>query len=386
MSTLRSLQPVSGLHLRFRVAGGSSEWLSHRLFGYTGRQARLFRSSAFSTRSHSPVFIPTVNFGRSGLSVNVGCNRRLAASAADAAKKKNVRAIVRGYWGPRIAVFAATTTGSVALYELISTYLASQEDVFFEWDDSWDDIELLEAAAEKTASGGNVTPVEASLAAAWRLRQAADGSGQRRRVGRRQVVFVRHAQAASANTAESTSVLSDIGMRQARLTGERLRAVFDEAKVGNGAVIVFHSGEPETKATAEAIHGFLAKPCKLTGTALLAEGLPVLPSPASSGVVEAFEEANADAELARAEGAFRAHIWQPTGELPERVNVEVIVSHGNLLRYLTCRSLQLPPSAWSRLRAHNCALTRLDIDSDGFVYLHEFGSIGHLPLELVTYN
>mmetsp|Transcript_59238 Transcript_59238/g.183988 ORF Transcript_59238/g.183988 Transcript_59238/m.183988 type:complete len:110 (-) Transcript_59238:19-348(-) len=88
----------------------------------------------------------------------------------------------------------------------------------------------------------------------------------------------------------------------------------------------------------------------------------------------------------RAEGALRALLWRPSGSRPDEASVEIVVSHGNLIRYLVCRALQLPPTAWSRLAAFHCAVTWIDVDSEGGVALREFGGVGHLPPELMTYH
>ena len=36
---------------------------------------------------------------------------------------------------------------------------------------------------------------------------------------------------------------------------------------------------------------------------------------------------------------------------------EIVVAHGNVIRYMVCRALQLPPEAWLRFSTFNCSLT-----------------------------
>jgi len=281
-----------------------------------------------------------------------------------------------GYYGPRIAVGAAATVGSFALFEVISgalSYWSQPVNSSTIWREDWDDgVEDVAAP-----SGDEVAPEAAAMAAASQLRRAGD-----RRVGHRILVFVRHAQPEGVVAAEGANqaALSKKGQRQAELTGQRLQALF-----GDDVRLVHTSGAPEAKATAEAIRGCLGKHCSVKESALLAEGMPAMPSPvpAALGEVSA-EELRYDS--ARAEGAFRAHFWRPTGEEPDKVGIEVIVSHGNILRYLVCRALQLPETAWSRLAAHHCAVTWLEVDPAGGVTLREFGGAGHLSPELITYR
>jgi broad specificity phosphatase PhoE len=40
---------------------------------------------------------------------------------------------------------------------------------------------------------------------------------------------------------------------------------------------------------------------------------------------------------------------------------DVVVCHGNVIRYFVCRALQLPPEGWLKLATFNCGLTHLAI-------------------------
>lgn len=301
-------------------------------------------------------------------SMKLGYVRQLSAAGSAQTTKR----APAGYYGPRLAVGAASIVGSVALYELVSTQLRQwmqpPEDKEM-WREDWDRPPVAEAP-----TGGVATPAEAALLAAERLRLGADA-----RVGHRHVVFVRHAQPEAGDSEGGSKHLTRKGMHQAELTGQRLQALFGSV----GAI--YHSGSGEAEATVKVLRGYMGKDCVVRESALFAEGLPTIPSPrpAALGVVSD-EELLCDSS--RAEGAFRALMWRPTGECPEKASVEVVVGHGNVIRYLTCRAVQLPPTAWSRLAAYHCAVTWLDLDCEGDVMLREFGGVGHLPPELVTYH
>lgn len=276
---------------------------------------------------------------------------------------------------PRIAVGATSVIGSVALYELLSRSLGSQEfapvvDVGA-WDAAWD----RGAMASSSEESGN---------AVAQLRSGADAQ-----VARRHVVFVRHAQPAGhgGGKAARNSELTATGTKQAELTGQRLKQVFDEVSA------VYHSGSKEAKATAEVIHRVLVEGVSkdqapvLVESQLLAEGIPTRPSPAPAALGDV-SEAELKADGVRAEEAFRALIWRPQGKGEEQqglATVEVVVGHGNVIRYLLCRALQCPSSGWSRLAANHCTISWLDIGCDGIVALREFGGSGHLPPDLITY-
>ena len=65
---------------------------------------------------------------------------------------------------------------------------------------------------------------------------------------------------------------------------------------------------------------------------------------------------------------------------------EIVVCHGNVIRYFTCRALQIPPEAWLRLCTFNCSLTYLTIRPTGSVSCRMLGDIGHLGLANSTFS
>ena len=69
-----------------------------------------------------------------------------------------------------------------------------------------------------------------------------------------------------------------------------------------------------------------------------------------------------------------------------RHEFEIIVCHGNVIRYFTCRALQIPPEAWLRLCTFNCSLTYLTIRPTGSVSCRMLGDIGHLGLANSTFS
>lgn len=255
----------------------------------------------------------------------------------------------------------------------------------YDWDENWD------IPIANLAEGAPPTAVrDLDLAGQQR-------STQNAAVARRHIVFVRHAQLsedadekeaarhAGVPGAASAEVLSDVGRRQAELTGARIADVF-------GAVAaIYHAESPEAKATAHAIRSAAKKkrpgvpPPACVASQLLSEGVPRIPSPAPAALLAA-DEGEVFRDLTRAESALRAHVWTPLGAEDDTVNVDVIVGHGNMMRYLVCRAMQLPPGAWSRLASYNCAITWLDIDASGAVLMREFGGVGHLPSDAITYK
>ncbi len=64
---------------------------------------------------------------------------------------------------------------------------------------------------------------------------------------------------------------------------------------------------------------------------------------------------------------------------PDGDRHEILVCHGNVIRWLWCRALGVDPTAWLGLTIANCSLTVIQIRPDGSCKLFLFGDIGHLP-------
>jgi broad specificity phosphatase PhoE len=65
---------------------------------------------------------------------------------------------------------------------------------------------------------------------------------------------------------------------------------------------------------------------------------------------------------------------------------ELVVCHGNVIRYSLLRALQLPVQGWLRLAIYNTGISHLIIRSNGHVALQSLGDTGHLPKDMITYS
>jgi broad specificity phosphatase PhoE len=93
-----------------------------------------------------------------------------------------------------------------------------------------------------------------------------------------------------------------------------------------------------------------------------------------------------DDHRGRAERAFRAYFHRgPQGPV-DRHEVEIVVGHGNMIRYFVCRCLQLPPESWLRMSLFNGSITYLVIRPSGFVAARCIGDIGHLNYDQSTFS
>mmetsp|Transcript_6178 Transcript_6178/g.9695 ORF Transcript_6178/g.9695 Transcript_6178/m.9695 type:complete len:277 (-) Transcript_6178:721-1551(-) len=181
---------------------------------------------------------------------------------------------------------------------------------------------------------------------------------------------------------DSENKLTQLGQEQARLTGKRLADLF-QAK---GIDALWYSDQKRATETANIIHEELKnheiKP-NMHMDQMLREGNPIKPVPGSPGYEPSSESIRQDG--ARIEAAFRKHIHRaPLSQ--KKDTYEVLVCHGNVIRYFVCKSLQMNPEAWLRLAVYNCGITTIRITHNGKVSISNVGDTGHIPPEKVTYS
>jgi len=96
-----------------------------------------------------------------------------------------------------------------------------------------------------------------------------------------------------------------------------------------------------------------------------------------------FPAARLQRDQEQAATAFATY-FQPNHDSADRH--EIIVCHGNLIRYLVCRALQVPLDAWVNMDTHNGGISIIQIQPDGACLLIAFNDTGHLPCHLLTFN
>ncbi len=162
------------------------------------------------------------------------------------------------------------------------------------------------------------------------------------------------------------------GRKQARLTARRLRTL--------PATAIYSSDLRRAVETAEIIRGeFEGIGHEKSRT--LRECTPSMPNhvPPPSVFARIPPEV-IEAGRAQAEAAFARHFRPARG----RDKHEIIVSHGNLIRYLTCRALAAPDYAWLNLRTLNCGISAVTIEANGRMWVECYNDVGHLPPHLTT--
>lgn len=207
----------------------------------------------------------------------------------------------------------------------------------------------------------------------------------------RHVILVRHGQYDETSKDDMLRKLTPLGRLQAERTGARLARMaegansFDEFEFNGPCMIQALRSSSMTRAreTAEII----AKHLKVKLEApdpLLDEALPSPMIPIRPDIEEAVEEVDANHD--RIEDGFQKYIYREEPSEEEADEFEIIVCHGNVIRYMFCRALQLPPEAWLRLSIFNCSITYLLIRPNGHVSARMLGDIGHLDYEESTFS
>jgi broad specificity phosphatase PhoE len=304
---------------------------------------------------------------------------------------------------------------------------------FAGWDADWDRLAHLPAerpdgtpaapappGKEDAAVSGRAAAADAALPAGATTKGEVPLKSRR---PCRYVYLVRHGQYSHASRSHFPGVseesrrhwdmansLTELGRLQATLTGARLREVAaaggfmfdavhhsDQARAAQTAELVVRElgsalarSDVAAASGARAPNGPAAVALAAEPTALpvyadagLREGNPAAPVPASPSYKPSARSIEEDG--ARIEAAFRRYFYRPPLEQTHDTH-EVVVCHGNVIRFCVCRALQVDPQAWLRLSVYNCGITTVRIASHGGVSVSQLGDTGHLPAAMVTYQ
>jgi serine/threonine-protein phosphatase PGAM5 len=189
----------------------------------------------------------------------------------------------------------------------------------------------------------------------------------------RTIVLVRHGvyDEDDARDPEVGKALIPLGREQARLTGERLAAWPQHIDVLRASTMT------RARETAEII-GKELKMAPVPDRDLRECEPPAYAHQDSTRP----SEAEKDACGARIDADF-ARYFRPS---PDRDSTEVLVCHGNVIRWLTCRALKADPKLWLGMSLANCSLTVIQVRPDGTCKITAVGDRGHIPVEEQTWG
>ena len=162
--------------------------------------------------------------------------------------------------------------------------------------------------------------------------------------------------------------LTPLGLARARLVGARLRGMPVEFTSLTSSTLT------RTRQTAQEI-GKLFPQLKQQTTPLLAETLPRFRNMDSSQT-----PSELDANEAQLNQAFATY-FVPAKERDEN---DIIVCHGNVVRYLVMKALRVDTQAWTSLNVAHCSLTIIQVRPDGSCKVFTVGDRGHIPPNLLS--
>jgi serine/threonine-protein phosphatase PGAM5 len=190
--------------------------------------------------------------------------------------------------------------------------------------------------------------------------------------GVRTVYLIRHGAYVADRNADPQlgPGLTPLGIAQARLVAARL----------NGSGVSFDSMtvSPLQRArdTAAVMHETLSK-VPLAQSPLLRECTPTLPEAA-------------EAEVARERAACTKQLDQAFAQFlvpaPSAERNDILVAHGNVIRYLTMKALRVDAPVWAALSVAHASLTVIEVRPDGSARVLAVGDSGHLPSPLVSWG
>ncbi len=189
----------------------------------------------------------------------------------------------------------------------------------------------------------------------------------------RTIYLVRHgAYDLSPQSGDESTVygLTPLGIAEARLIAARLRgmpASFDT---------LTSSTYTRARQTADVINESLPQ-LKHETDPLLCECLPPTRVPQNRPDATPENFAAAEKQL----DAVFARYFVPATDHDRH---DIIVAHGNVIRWLVMKALAVDPKAWTGFNVAHCSLTIIQVRGDGSCKVLEVGDTGHIPPNMLS--
>ncbi len=183
-------------------------------------------------------------------------------------------------------------------------------------------------------------------------------------MGTRTLLLVRHGQ----YEPDGGGKLTPLGREQALVTGRWLLEQNGSPK----NLALWSSTLPRARESAELI-AYSFPTARIRAVGVLREGM----YSKIKGYDTPADERKVDRE--RANAAYSRFFRTSRAD-----RLEVVVCHGNLIRYLVCRVLHVPVVRWTRMNSNHCGVTRILVRDTGAIRMVTYNETAHLPTKLVT--
>ena len=162
-----------------------------------------------------------------------------------------------------------------------------------------------------------------------------------------------------------------LGRQQARLAGDRLKAM----------PIAFTSIQASAMTRARQTGEIIAE--RFPGLDLVLERdiRECTPSTRREDIMADLKQGEAAECEANLEAAWQ-RIFVPASDANE---YDIVVCHGNVIRWFATKVLEVDPLAWLGMSVANCSLTVVQVRADGSKKLIAFADSGHIPYSMTTY-
>jgi serine/threonine-protein phosphatase PGAM5 len=218
----------------------------------------------------------------------------------------------------------------------------------------------------RLSSSTLVVALLTSLFATGGSLSAAESTGEEK-PGARTLYLVRHGEYDhdDERDARTGKALVPLGIAQARVLGARLKAMPFE--------FTARLASPLTRArqTAEVIAAELPGPA----FEIVDDLAECTPPTRRQDIMERESEEDLVACTEQLE-RLAERLLRPADSGDHR---ELVVCHGNVIRYLVTRALEVDPVAWLGMTVGNASLTIISFGADGHTRVTAVGDIGHLP-------
>jgi len=191
--------------------------------------------------------------------------------------------------------------------------------------------------------------------------------------GIRTICLIRHGQYDQTDTsdAEVGKELTPLGIAQARLLSARLKGMPVEFNS------LISSTMTRARETAIVINEDFPE-LKLQQSILIRE---CTPPTWRKDIMEKTDSLELIECIDNLERAFKEY-FIPSPD--EKDRNDIIVCHGNVIRYFVTKVLRADPLSWLHMSIGNCSLTIIRIMPDGSMKLAAFSDMGHIPLNMQT--
>ncbi|XP_050677341.1 serine/threonine-protein phosphatase Pgam5, mitochondrial isoform X2 [Leptidea sinapis] len=190
----------------------------------------------------------------------------------------------------------------------------------------------------------------------------------------RHLFLIRHGQYNIDGVTDQERTLTELGRKQADLTGKRL------AELNIKWDLLVKSTMTRAQETAAIIAKHLPSDIKVKDCQLIEEGAPIPPEPP---VGHWRPEPKFFQDSARIEAGFRKYFHRAPPKQTEDTYT-LIVCHANVIRFFVCKALQFPPEGWLRISLNHASITWISILPSGNVVLRTLGDTGHMEPKYIT--